>query len=85
MARRVEVFTAGCPLCEPVVELVKRLACNQCDVTVYNLNDAEGARRAKEADIQRVPMVLVDGKPAECCHTGPVTESGLRAAGIGAG
>ena len=85
MARRVEVFTAGCPLCEPVVELVQRIACDQCDVTVYHLNDAEGARRASEANVQRVPMVLVDGKPAECCQSGPVTEAGLRAAGIGAG
>lgn len=84
MARKVEVFTAGCPLCEPVVEMVKRIACDQCDVTVHNLQEAEGARRAQEAGVQRVPMVLVDGKPAECCQTGPVTEAGLRAAGIGA-
>lgn len=84
MTRKVEVFTAGCPLCEPVVELVKRVACGQCDVTVHNLQDADGARRAKEANVQRVPMVLVDGKPAECCQAGPVTEGGLRAAGIGA-
>ncbi len=85
MARKVEVFTAGCPLCEPVVELVKRVACDQCDVTIHNLNEPEGARRAKEAKVHRVPMVLVDGKPAACCEVGPVTEAGLRAAGIGAG
>jgi DNA-binding transcriptional MerR regulator len=84
MARTVEVFTAGCPLCEPVVEMVKRIACDQCEVTVHNLQEAEGARRAQEAGVQRVPMVLVDGKPAECCQAGPVTEAGLRAAGIGA-
>jgi DNA-binding transcriptional LysR family regulator len=30
------------------------------------------------------PLVLVDGKPADCCQAGPVTEAGLRAAGIGA-
>ena len=84
MARRVEVFTAGCPLCEPVVQLVQRMACDQCDVTIYNLSEPEGARRAQEANVHRVPMVLVDGKPAECCQAGPVTEAGLRAAGVGA-
>jgi hypothetical protein len=31
----------------------------------------------------RLPMVLVDGKPLECCHVGPVTEAALRAAGVG--
>jgi hypothetical protein len=27
-------------------------------------------------------MVLVDGKPLECCQIGPVTEAALRAAGV---
>ena len=27
--RKIEVFTAGCPVCEPVVEMVKSLACCQ--------------------------------------------------------
>ena len=83
MGRRVEVFTAGCPLCDPVVALVERIACDRCDVTVYNLNEPAGAGRAREANVHRVPMVLVDGKPAGCCEIGPVTEAGLRAAGVG--
>lgn len=87
MARQVEIFTAGCPLCEPVVTLVRQIACDQCDVTVYNLSDdPQAAERAKSAGVERVPMVLVDGQPADCCAAGgPVTEAGLRAAGIGAG
>ena len=84
--RQVEVFTAGCPLCDPVVEMVKRVACMSCEVTVYNIkDDAQAAERAKAAGVTRVPMVLVDGNPASCCASGPVTEEGLRAAGMGAG
>jgi len=84
--RKVEIFTAGCPVCDPVVELVKRIACGSCDVTVYNVkDDPRAAERARAANVQRLPMVLVDGKPAVCCEAGPVTEAGLRAAGIGAG
>ena len=84
--RQVEVFTAGCPLCDPVVEMVKRVACTNCEVTIYNTNDdARAVERAKAAGVTRVPMVLVDGNPASCCASGPVTEEGLRAAGIGAG
>ena len=85
MARRVEVFTAGCPLCEPVVELVQRVAGDCCEVVIHSLNDPGGVRRAHEANVHRVPMVLVDGKPADCCEIGPVTEAGLRAAGVGGG
>lgn len=89
MARKVEVFTAGCPLCDPVVEMVRRVACRvpsgRCEVTVHNLKeDPQAAERAQQAGVQRVPMVLVDGRPAECCQAGPVTEAGLRAAGVGA-
>jgi DNA-binding transcriptional MerR regulator len=82
--RKVEVFTAGCAVCEPAVELVQRVACSSCDVTVHNVrDDPKAAARAKAAHITRLPMVLVDGKPLECCHIGPVTESALRAAGVG--
>lgn len=82
--RRVEVFTAGCPLCDPVVELVRRIACDHCDVVVHNIKDDPlAAERARAAGVHRVPAVLVDGKAAECCQVGPVTEAGLRAAGIG--
>lgn len=84
--RKVEVFTADCPVCDPVVKMVQRLACDDCDVTIHNLNnDPQAATRAEQAGVSRVPMVLVDGQPAECCQSGPVTEEGLRAAGIGAG
>ena len=82
--RKVEVFTAGCPVCEPAVELVRRLACASCDVTIYNVkDDPQAAQRAKAANVARLPMVLVDGKPLECCQIGPVTEAALRAAGVG--
>lgn len=85
--RQVEVFVAGCPLCDPVVKLVKQVACGGCEVSVYNIkDDSQAAERAQAAGVQRVPMVLVDGKPATCCASNePVTEEGLRAAGVGAG
>lgn len=84
--RKVEVFTAGCPLCDPAVKLVKEVACEGCEVTVYNIkDDAQAAERAQALGVRRVPMVLIDGKPAECCtSSGAITAEGLRAAGIGA-
>jgi DNA-binding transcriptional MerR regulator len=82
--KHVELFTAGCQVCEPAVELVQRVACPHCDVTIHNVrDDPKAASRAKAAHVARLPMVLVDGKPLECCHIGPVTEAALRAAGVG--
>ena len=36
-ARKIEVFTAGCPVCEEAVTQIKAAACPDCDVVVYDL------------------------------------------------
>lgn len=80
--RRVEVFTAGCPVCEPAVRLVEETACPDCEVTVYNLNE-EGADKAVSYDLKTVPAVVVSGNIVSCCdNRGPNVEE-LQAAGIG--
>jgi hypothetical protein len=38
--RRVEVFTADCPICDEAVNLVKSVACPSCDVQIYDLREA---------------------------------------------
>lgn len=81
--RTVEVFIAGCPLCDEVVELVQDLACSSCDVRTVNLRDDEGQERAEEVGVQTVPAVAVDGTLADCCQERGVGEEALRAAGIG--
>lgn len=89
MAKRwVEVFTAGCPLCEETVKLVKELACNNCDVRVYDLREGcatnECREKAARYGIHRIPAVVVDGKLVECCgNQKPVSREALAAAGIG--
>ncbi len=83
MARRqVEVFTAGCPLCEPAVQLVHELVCRDCEVTVYDLRES-GVDRARQYGVRRVPAVVVDGTVAACCQAGDVSRKQLLAAGIG--
>jgi glutaredoxin 3 len=80
--RHVEVFTAGCPVCDPAVQLVQEMACPDCEVTIHDLRE-EGAQKVKQYGIKTVPAVVVDGRLAACCeHTGPDREQ-LRAAGIG--
>jgi len=86
--RRVEVFTAGCPVCDETVKLVQSLACSNCEVTVYDLREGcesnECRPQAKQYGIQRVPAVVIDGKLAGCCTGGGVRAEALRATGLGA-
>jgi glutaredoxin 3 len=81
--RKIEVFTAGCGLCDETVKLVRGIACASCDVEVLDMNDATVIAKAKSYGIRRVPSVVVDGRLADCCAAGGPDEASLRAAGIG--
>jgi glutaredoxin len=81
--RKVEVFSAGCPACKETIEMVDRLACASCEITVLDMQDARIAYRAKELGISTVPAVVIDGKLAECCKNRSVDEATLRVAGVG--
>jgi glutaredoxin 3 len=81
--RKVEVFSAGCSVCDETVKLVKSIACPSCDITVLNMKEPEVATRARSLGIHSVPAVVVDGKLAGCCINRGPNEADLRAAGIG--
>jgi glutaredoxin len=81
--RKIEVFTAGCTVCEETVQLVNQLACPSCDVEVLNTQEAASAERAKAYGIRSLPAVVVDGKVADCCSGRGPDEGTLRGAGIG--
>ena len=81
--RKVEIFSAGCSVCNETVELVKRISCPSCDVTVISMNDQKVAQRARSLGIRSVPAVIVDGKLASCCAGRGPNETELRAAGLG--
>jgi glutaredoxin len=81
--RSIEIFSAGCPACEETIQLVNRVACPSCDVSVLDMRDAEVAARAKKLGIRSVPAVLIDGELAGCCAGRGPDEATLRAAGLG--
>ena len=81
--RIVEIYTAGCPICNEAIQMVETLACSSCDVTILNLNDTEVAGRAVASSILSVPAVIVDGVLAACCTGRGVSEDALQAAGVG--
>ncbi len=81
--RKVEVFTAGCPVCDETVQMVQRIACDSCEVEVLNLSDVQAVRRAEELGIRSVPAVAIDGELASCCAGRGAREEVLLNAGIG--
>lgn len=81
--RKVEIFSAGCPVCEDVVKLVKGIACPSCEVSVLNMDDPKVAKRAKDLGISSVPSVVIDGKVADCCAGRGPDEVALRETGVG--
>lgn len=85
--RRVEVFTAGCYLCDDVVKQVKALACPNCEVIVYDLNEKcdtnECEDKAKHYGIHSVPAVAVNGKLVDCCKDRGVDLDVLKQEGLG--
>lgn len=85
--RKIEIFTAGCQVCEPTVKLVKSLACSSCEVIVYDLNKGcdtnECRKKAENYGITRIPAVAIDGKVLDCCGGGEISGDALKAAGVG--
>ena len=81
--RQIEVFSAGCTVCQDTIALVNRLACPSCEVIIHNMHDPAVARRARDLGIRSVPAVVIDGVLADCCAGRGVNEATLRAAGLG--
>jgi hypothetical protein len=63
----VDVFTAGCPLCDDTVAAVRSLVGDAAEVRVLDTHDADVARLARELGLGAVPAVVVEGEPASCC------------------
>ncbi len=81
--KRVEVFTAGCPVCQKVVDLVESLAGDSCEVEVLDMRDPAVAQRADDLGVESVPAVLIDGKLAACCEGQGIDEAALKQAILG--
>jgi glutaredoxin 3 len=81
--RLVEIFSAGCPVCEDAIKQVNQIACSSCDVQVLDMRLPEVALRAKNLGIRSVPAVAIDGRLADCCTGRGPDEATLRSSGIG--
>ena len=66
MAKKIEVFSAGCSTCKETVEMIKRIA-GKHEIVIHDMNKSEVATKAKGYGIRSVPAVVIDGKLASCC------------------
>ncbi|MCB0492505.1 MAG: thioredoxin family protein [Cyclobacteriaceae bacterium] len=89
MKRQVEIFTAGCPLCDPVVRMVKEIACDECEITIYDLvkhsENKTCLSKLQEYQVKKVPAIAVNGKLLSCCENQEISREELINAGIGQG
>src|SRR5262245_14323184 len=75
--RKVEVFSAGCTLCEEVITLVKQIASPSCEITILDMKDPAVVARAKALGVRTVPAVAIDGVPTDGCSAATLYAVGL--------
>ena len=63
MGHLIEVFIAGCPLCQEAIETVKRAMCPRCTLKVYNvLESPQHMEKAREYSVRALPAIIIDGE-----------------------
>lgn len=89
MKRKIEIFTAGCPVCDSTVKMVKELVCDQCEIKIYDLvklcDDKACIAKVKEYGIESIPAVAINGRLLDCCKGNSVSRDILIRAGVGQG
>ena len=62
--RVVEVFSAGCAICEETLNLVRRVACPSCEVTLRDMHDQRShAGRRASASVRCLRSLLTAHLP----------------------
>jgi glutaredoxin 3 len=77
---KIEVFSAGCPLCLQAIDMVRREAGSSSEIIVRNMTDARDFGRATALGVRSVPAVAIDGKLVS--SGGGVNIQTLRDAGL---
>jgi len=81
--RKIEIFSAGCSVCEETIEMVNLMACSSCEIIIHDMKDSSGAARAKNLGVRSVPAVAINGVLASCCSGRGVDRTAISAAGVG--
>ncbi len=81
--RKIEVYSAGCSICNDVVDKVREAARKSCDIVIRDMMLPEVQRDAAGLGILSLPAIVIDGTLANCCSGRGVDLDVLRQAGLG--
>lgn len=81
--RKIEIFSAGCSVCEDTIDLINEIACPSCEISVLDMQDQSVADRARSLGVKSVPAVAIDGRLAACCAERGVDQETLEQSGVG--
>jgi len=84
MKRKIEIFTAGCPICDEQVEKIKAAACSSCEIETLDVKtDSNALKRANDYNIKSLPAVAINGNLANCCSNKGIDINVLKSMGLG--
>ena len=79
--KKIEIYSAGCSVCQEVEAVIRRIARADYDVKVLDMHQERVARQAARRGIRSVPGVVVDGQLMPfSADSGAVVEAILRRA-----
>jgi len=62
MERQIEVYSAGCPLCQEMIDIITLGKCGKCKIQVHNVNNPEVRKEMNKLGIRAVPAAVIDRK-----------------------
>jgi hypothetical protein len=70
LGHKIEIFSAGCGICEKTIDAVRKMVGIDDEVHVHDMHREATANRAAQLGIRSLPAVIIDGKLTGCCGEG---------------
>jgi predicted thioredoxin/glutaredoxin len=62
MGKKIEIFTADCPLCKETLEMLREEICDECELIECRCEGDECCQPALKYELKAIPTIVVDGK-----------------------
>lgn len=68
VSRKVEVFLEVANTREEIIQALRREACPGCEITIRDVADPKNKARAAHLGIDKLPAIVLNGKPLAYCR-----------------